>query len=148
MGEIRTIPRASYAARPVNDPPELHAAAARLGRLVGRGLLGFSEAYGAVMGECARKYDGLLGGDIETRLARTMADAASAWELTACAEIHAAVRDAIAQRRTRDEILAAAYVANRQRLERQDVDAIVREDVSHAIVRIKAARAAGAKNAR
>lgn len=127
----------------MHDPPELHAAAERLGRLVGRGLIGYGEAMDAMMWAIFKRFPDIQPTNeyaLSSRISVTLSRAAESWDLTANAEVRAAVKEQIDKRQKRMEIMRHAHLANRYRLSRQDVDAIAREEIEAVIARIKAAK--------
>ena len=118
------------------DPPALHLAAARLGRLLGAGLLSGAECSAAL--DAAAPRAGPDRNGLRMRLAHTLYDAADAFASARAAAIRSvrrALAPPIAARAPRAVLEAAAAEANRGpgRLPRRALAALVAADVGRAL---------------
>lgn len=127
------------------DPPHLHDAASKLGKLVSAGILDFGEALDSLMrAAITAGIDDLLA--IESRLSRTLAAAAMDQELAASRAIRHALQPLLARRAPKAEILKTAHFVNRKHgavLSPRTVEAIALEEVTQRLRQINGARRAG-----
>lgn len=127
------------------DPPQLHAAAARLAPFVCAGIIDFSEALAAVMALGIENHWPAIAPDIDgiqNRLSRTISTTIQTHEIEASTAIRTVVRNLIGRRAHRMVILEFAHAENRGRLKPTEVAMIAREEVSAALSRMKERRRA------
>lgn len=120
-----------------------HRAAELYGPLVSSGILSFGEALDSLMSTAIRDDADLDELDpLQSRLSRTLADAAMAAELAAARAIRDGIQPLLQRRAKSADIIAAAHGIARAALQPQEIEAIVREEISHALARLKARKRA------